>query len=345
MDRIDPVSKDRLLEFLFQIVLHGLVLIFFAVSRSHPEISAAEWAYFALYALGCLAISYFLLPRYLYRRRYLLFGMGLMLIVGIFILVEELILEPIYYPKRAGRFPGIFMSLLEILPVVTALVATKFAWDAHKAQGRVMELESAIVASELQLLRSQIDPHFLFNNLNNLYAYAIEGSPKTPQIILELSSVLRYVLYDCREKFVPLNQELLQLENYLHLNELQIEERGVVEYHNEAGNTNFVIAPLILSVFVENAFKHGQSNQSSAIRIHVHCYFEAKNRLIFECKNNFVPKSASGKLDESTSGIGLPNVRKRLELLYPNRHELTLGVVGTEFHVRLALDLKTNEVG
>lgn len=123
------------------------------------------------------------------------------------------------------------------------IVAFKLAWDASVKQREVNELKDLIKESELQFLKSQINPHFLFNNLNNLYSYALDNSPKTPSIILELSSVLRYMLYDCKENFVPLAKEIKHLKNFTALNELQIEDRGSVRFETENLGGNYTIAP------------------------------------------------------------------------------------------------------
>ena len=137
----------------------------------------------------------------------------------------------------------------------------KFGWDALGKQQEVDELKIAVKESELQFLKTQINPHFLFNNLNNLYSYAIEQSPETPEIILELSGLLRYMLYECKEDFVPLTKEVDQLENFISLSEMQVEERGSVKFSTQNILANFKIAPLILIVFIENAFKHSTASQ------------------------------------------------------------------------------------
>jgi Putative regulator of cell autolysis len=123
-----------------------------------------------------------------------------------------------------------------------------------------LKLENSVKESELQFLKYQINPHFLFNNMNNLYAHAIENSSKTPEIILEFSAVLRYMLYECKARFVALEKEIEQLKNYINLNTLQIEGSGKVDYTINGMESGFQIAPLILMVFIENAFKHSASS-------------------------------------------------------------------------------------
>ena len=256
--------------------------------------------------------------------------------------VEEQVLEQIFFPntRRASRFPGIFVTLFDVLPVITILSGFKFAWDAIGKQGQVEELQAAVKESELQFLKSQINPHFLFNNLNNLYSYAISKSPKTPEIILHLSAVLRYMLYECKERFVPLSKEIDQLENFTNLYQLQIEDRGKVLFSSESIGFSHKIAPLILVVFIENAFKHSQASQADNIAIDIHIALKG-DILHFRCKNNFLPVPTAGN---KTEGIGLKNVKKRLELLYPSTHYLRIKETEDSYEVFLTMELeKLNE--
>jgi len=270
------------------------------------------------------------------------FFIGVFITIAVAMLIEELVLEPIFSPKKAGNFPGIFFTLTQILPVITILSGFKFAWDALGKQKEVDALKEAVRESELQYLRSQINPHFLFNNLNNLYSYAIENSPKTPEIILELSGVLRYMLYECKEKYVPLTKEIEQLKNFVKLSEMQIEERGTVNFSTKNIGSSFRIAPLILPVFIENAFKHTTASQTDKIKIDIEAALSDDNILNFNCKNSFQPLSNT---DNLTKGIGLENVRKRLNILYPNAHQLNIRNQENIFEVNLKIDLnKADEI-
>jgi LytS/YehU family sensor histidine kinase len=221
--------------------------------------------------------------------------------------------------------------------IVTTLIKLSVDWFYFNSnENRELKIKNQEIQSQLSSLRSQINPHFLFNNLNNLYSYAIELSPKTPAIILELSSVLRYMLYECKERFVPLSKEIEQLEHFTQLNQLQIEERGKVSFTATAIKPGYQIAPLILLVFIENAFKHSQSGQSSNIRIDVEIKMEG-DTLYFNCKNNFQPITETENL---TKGIGLDNVKKRLQLLYPKAHELIIKETSNQFEVSLKMELQ-----
>lgn len=324
-------------EVIFQIVLHLLVLVFYSIDRREPEITVQEIAFYLNYVFFTFFISFYLLPKFYYKKKYLQFSIGVLLAVTLVILVEEMFLESIFYPDTRGKvFGGLFNTLAQVLPVMAILSGFKFAWDASGKQREVDQLKLAVQESELQFLKTQINPHFLFNNLNNLYSYAIENSPKTPDIILELSGVLRYMLYECREKYVLLTKEVEQMENYVKLSEMQIEERGTVNFSSKNIQPNFKIAPLILMVFIENAFKHSTASQSENISIDISLELSDNGKLNFNCKNSFQPQSNT---DNIANGIGLENVKKRLKLLYPDAHKLDIQKNQTHYKVNLKLDL------
>lgn len=324
-------------EIIFQLILHGLVFWFYSFDKNSPKIQSHQVVFFLNYALAAFFINYYLLPRFFYRKSYLSFMLFTLLTFAAVILVEELILEKIYFPDTRGRgFPGVIYTFLQTIPLIIIMAGLKFAWDAVGKQREVEALRQAVDESELQFLKSQINPHFLFNNLNNLYAYAIEQSPKTPTIILELSSVLRYMLYECREKYVPLSKELEHLQNFTQLNELQIEERGKVDFQIKGNPVGLEVAPLILVVFIENAFKHSQASQSENIRISILLEIKPDGLLEFSCYNNC---QAQTNTDNLAHGIGLANVCKRLEMLYPEAHELEISSTETDYRVQLSLQL------
>lgn len=325
-------------EVLFQIILHLVILLFFGYSWQNETYSLDRVVFFVMYALGTLTITYYFMPNFLYKKKYWQFLVALIGVIAALIILEEFVLEQIFYPdtKRSGTFPGIFISLIGVLPIMTILASGKFAWDAFVKQRQIEDLKSSIQESELQFLRSQVNPHFLFNNLNNLYSYALEGSTKTPEIILELSGVLRYMLYECKEEFVPLEKELEQLGNFIRLYKMQIEERGDVEFNVNTVNSGYKIAPLILIVFIENAFKHSQSGQSSDIKINIDLDMKGST-LNFICKNNY--EKTEG-LETVAKGIGLTNVKKRLQLLYPKKHQLIIDEKYNTFVVNLSIDLE-----
>lgn len=330
-------------EAIFQLLLLVMVFVFYmfgrGANRGQFSCQISEVCFFLNYAVAAFVINYWLLPAYLYTKKYIAFAVGVTLVLAVVIFIEEGVIEQIFYPDTRGTsFPGVFFNLASALPTISILSGFKFAWDALANQRELEKLRSAVRESELQFLRSQINPHFLFNNLNNVYSYALEQSPKTPQIILELSGLLRYMLYECTEEYVPLNNELEQLENFVNLSQLQLENRGEVVYENRVNTSGLRIAPLLLSVFVENAFKHSLSSLSEDVRIDIRLELE-ENKLKFVCENNYSDQSNTESL---THGIGLENVKKRLDILYPNRHQLKLDVTEGHYRVELELELEEN---
>ncbi|MGC1632445.1 MAG: histidine kinase, partial [Gelidibacter sp.] len=323
-------------------ILNITVFVFFAFDRRLPGIEPYKVFFYLNYAIAALIINYVLLPRFLYQNRYWEFAVYTFVVAIIVIFVEEAFLEQIFYPDTRGRkFSSVFVTLLSTMPTITILVGFKFAWDALKKQREVLALRSSIKESELQFLKSQINPHFLFNNMNNLYSYAVEQSPKTPEIILELSSVLRYMLYECTASYVPLKKEIEHLENYINLSKLQIEGRGYVNVEIGTIPSVLHIAPLIITVFVENAFKHSASSQTDNISIEVKVRIDDEAVLHFMCQNTYLTQSNTQNLDE---GIGLENVKKRLHLIYPNSHKLNIISKNDLYKVDLTIDLNKTRV-
>ena len=287
-----------------------------------------------------MLINYVLLPRFYARKKFVGFGIYVCLLIAVVILVDEFVLEQIYFPTTRGAFfPGVLYSLMETMPFILVFAGFKFAWDYNRKQSEIESLKNLVKDSELQFLKSQINPHFLFNNQNNLYVHAINKSPETPNIIIELASVLRYMLYDCKEEYTPLEKEITNLKHYTGLNKLQIGDRGSIEFKVKSIPSAYSTAPLILVVFVENAFKHSTASQSEDIIIKIFISVDKKGLLKFHCKNSYSSTTNIEKLDK---GIGLLNVKKRLELLYEDAHELKILQTENSYDVKLSLQLKSD---
>lgn len=328
----------------FQVGITVIVFIFYAYRGNpgdmHVEVplSQSHFVFFSNYVLGGLVMSYYLFPKFLYKKKYWHFFGSVVILISIVIVLEEAVIEKIYFPEFRGRyFQGVFRSLIDVLPVMIILCGFKLAWDIILKERQVDQLKDSVKESELKFLKSQINPHFLFNNLNNLYSHALENSPKTPQIIIEMSSILRYMLYECRQEYVSIANEVKQLEHFIGLYEMQIEGRGSVSFNKQGiENTNKRIAPLVLMVFVENAFKHSSNNQMEGIKIEISMRLE-NDSLYFDCYNTF--EEGSTEVQSEDSGIGLENVKKRLAYIYPNAHELTIDKSDKEFRVSLKIEL------
>lgn len=324
-------------EYVYQAILAILLIMFAIFDQHHERINyLGRLCFFLNYYLATLLINYYFIPRYLYQKEKVKFAIYTGLLLTWVIVLEELVLEQIFYPNTRGTaFPGVFFTLAEVLPAMLIMVGFKLSWDAFKKEKEFSILQSKVAESELQFLKSQINPHFLFNNLNNLYAYAIEQSPKTPMLILKLSALLRYMLYDCKEKYVPLFKEIEHLHDFVALNELQLENKGEITFESSTISDHLYIAPLILVVFVENAFKHSTSSQVNNIVIDIQLTTNA-NELHFTCNNNY---QLTHNTDQLAKGIGLQNVKARLDLLYPNKHQLSITQDQQQYQVDLKIDL------
>ena len=328
-------------EIFYQVVVHILLFLTIAVTMRDPDIHLGEILIFINYAIAAFIIGFIIVPRFYKDRKVSVLILTTVLVVFLSILVEELFLEKIFFPDNRGKTLNIFFTILQVFPKIMMLVGFKLGWEALVMRQEMEKLKDLARQSELQFLQSQINPHFLFNNLNNLYSYAIEGSDRTPDIILQLSDLLRYMLYECKDDYVLLSKDLSQLENFISLNELQIENRGKVNYSFIGNDMNYVIAPLILIVFVENAFKHSVSSLTDKIDIDVKVEVSQEGALYFNCKNNFANNSNT---DSLAKGIGLDNVRKRLELIYGANYELKCEADNDVFEVSLSINLQRKTI-
>lgn len=248
---------------------------------------------------------------------------------------------------RFGRI-GIFiwMQLRHVTIMSLVLIIRRLVF----ARESIEELEKEKKLYELDLLKSQLNPHFYFNTLNNLYALALSKSEKTPECILQLSKLMEYVIYDCKNNLVKLSKELDFIKNYIALEKLRYESDVKINLnlnlnHKENSqidnqidkisdyhivNKEFYIIPMILIQFVENAFKHGLSKKTDAfvdINIEIN-----DNKLNFEISNSF------DDINQEKSGIGLENTRRRLDLYYPNKYKLEINQNSKIYNVKLQIE-------
>jgi hypothetical protein len=277
-----------------------------------------------------------LVPKVLKQRGVILYCLAGMAVVGIVypIIAQLLALLPINgrlgkifadNPFAVENGFGAIVIILLSLPVVLAL-----QWAKQNAQ--IISLEKEKAQTELDLLKQQLNPHFFFNTLNNLYALSLQQSKQTPESILQLSELMRYVIYKAKEPTVQVQEEIKYLEDYMQLQQIRLKRKPDVQFKLEIGEGTPPIAPLLLIVLVENAFKHGIEPAEEQAFLHLSLYTTA-HRLHFSCTNS-VEQDA-----EQTAGIGLANLQRRLLLLYPGKHELKTGVKNHTFKAELVLDL------
>jgi two-component system LytT family sensor kinase len=222
------------------------------------------------------------------------------------------------------------------LSLITSIYALliKFVIDWFDAQKLKTDLLTQNKASELALLRSQINPHFLFNTLNNIYSLVYQKSENAPEAVMKLSSIMRYMLYDATTDKVPLEKEIEYLQSFIELQKLRMKEKEFVELTVTGSPSGRTIAPMLLIPFVENAFKHGSKSGSPpgiVTQLEI-----SPERIRFEVRNAIKPNATIQK--DAAPGIGLHNIQRRLDLLYPDKHSLVITEDKDTFTVKLIID-------
>jgi len=229
-----------------------------------------------------------------------------------------------------GNFLGFSLFILQ--PTFYLLIH-KF----YSNQQKLLKVNEQKKSNELAMLKHQLNPHFLFNTLNNLYSLTITKSEKAPKIIGKLSDILDYVLYRSSDKFVPLQKEVKLIENYLVLEKVRYGNRVEINFEKKI-NSELKIAPLLLLTFVENAFKHGVSQELDKATINI--LIKTNNNSIDFYVQNTKPKQETNNEIKSTNGIGIKNVEKQLKLLYDNDYNLKLENAQSFFKVNLNLEAR-----
>ena len=333
------------------VVWIGLILFFTFILRTTTKMSMQHIAIeFVLYGIINISLFYLnylvLIPQYLNKKRYWLYiGTILSAIVvygfikyGFGVLFKDDVLmrprmgPPRMGPPRAGIGPGVRPKMvMEEMTFIAYFISTFFTsvlfiffsvvlklfvdWFVNERVQR--DLENQRLSAELAFLKSQINPHFLFNSLNSIYSLAYQKSDTTPDAILRLSEIMRYMLYECNDNKVDLSKELQYLHNFIDLQKIRLGKNAFIDFKVEGKVTNQQIVPLLLIAFIENAFKHGVAgDEASPIKLVVSV---DKNHLHFYIQN----KKHNNNTD-SVGGIGLNNVIRRLDLLYPGDYNLDI---------------------
>lgn len=245
--------------------------------------------------------------------------------LGLLILVC-LIWLMIPFDRISGN-KGIYLIMFWIpmmIISVTLGVLIKAVHSISKNQLKEAQSQAAHSKSELQMLQSQLSPHFLFNTLNNLYGLSITDHQKIPALLLKLSELLRYSVYDINERYVPLKDEIAYIRNYIDFEKLRLGDR--LRFNaaiDEISDPKVRLAPMLLIVFIENAFKHSKNTIASEIFIDIQLKLWADS-ILFSVRNTYGQDDQQLNALNKSSGMGLANVQKRLELLYPDAHALKM---------------------
>jgi len=244
-----------------------------------------------------------------------------------------------YFNQKTTRMPPPVgpdlarMLSFSVLLIFAVSTSASLAVHYYKQEKLQKETQKEKLTGELQFLKSQINPHFLFNVLNNMYSLSLKKSDLLPDVILKLSGMMRYMLYESEDKQVLLTSEITYLDNYIDLQKLRLLNNLDISVMKEGNFENKYISPMLLIPFVENIFKHGITHDSSS---YIFIYIKLDgDTLIFKTDNPFTGHKAKDK----ASGIGIQNVRRRLELLYPRRHSLQTEIVNGRYIATLVLQL------
>lgn len=227
------------------------------------------------------------------------------------------------------------MNAMSVIFLSSFIAMLKFLEDWFQLEATRQEVINEKLSAELRFLKAQINPHFLFNTLNNLYYLAYTQSPNTTEVIAKLSQMMRYMIYDSNHQKVPLNKEIEYMQNYISLENLRLNDQIPIQFDIEGSPEQVLITPLILITFLENAFKHGVGNNNPHAWVNISLKI-GRNSCIYTVENSKLP---TPPLPGEKSGIGLQNVRRRLELSYPAQYELIEEDRKDSYFVELKLDL------
>jgi LytS/YehU family sensor histidine kinase len=281
-----------------------------------------------------------LIPKYLQKNSFLLYSLSLLTASILIAPVNALAMyllnfkHPYYQEYITSNLQIYFLSSFFIAGASTVF---KITGDWLRHQREKTRLKNEKLVSELKFLRSQINPHFLFNTLNNIYSLALQKSEKTPEVILKLSEILRYMLYECNGPSVSLDNEINYIRNYIELERIRQPGHAKIEFEVEGDTEEVEIAPFLFTPFLENAIKHGMNrvidNPCIFIRLKVN------NELLHFTVSNTKPDEEPAKqIIKKAGGIGLVNVERRLKLLYPEKYRLN--IENTSKKYTIFLDLK-----
>ena len=311
------------------------------------ELTRIDYIYNGLFHLTLLPgiyINLFLLiPKVLGKNNYFLYLIFMMLTIIISSAFNILFFEhlvdyvlPGYYFISYYEFYDIAQFFIAYIGLTTLLKLSKAWFQLSASEKKLSIVEKEKLDAELRALKSQINPHFLFNSLNNLYALSLKGDQQTSAFILKLSEVMRYMIYESNGNFVLLKNELNFIKNYVDLQKLRSDTRAHISFRISGKVRQQKIAPLLFIPFIENSFKHGIKGKTGQTYVNIDLEVN-DNELLLKVENN------KGSVDEVETGhfkgIGLNNVRKRLTLIYPEKHHLTICDRNEVFSVQLKLIL------
>jgi len=291
-------------------------------------------------------VVYFLIPNYLLVKKYFQFALYsiytliistwliLMTIFASLLFLSNLNIDKMPPMSRNYIFVLILVYLVVLLVSFVNLLSHNFEIESKnkELQNKILETQLQIKDQELQYLKKQIHPHFLFNTLNTIYGFALKQSKNTPDIILKLSNLLDYILYQVNKPKVSLEEEIMHLQEYIALERIRFQDTLKIEFTTEKFTGEKLVPPMLLIPFVENAFKHGNLIDGF-LQVNIEITIK-NNSLSFIIKNTV--KQDAGQ--HGKTGIGLENIKKRLDLIYPDAYKLEINLVDDWYIVDLYIE-------
>jgi two-component system sensor histidine kinase AlgZ len=284
---------------------------------------------------------FYLLPRFLAKKnlgQYLLeFLIPFAVLIFLRVHLERYLLST--YSQRVDYLytPQFVVHITAVTLFIVIFVGMlRFAQEWFELETRKKEVENEKLTAELNFLKAQINPHFLFNTLNNLYYLAYTQSPNTTEVIEKLSQMMRYMIYDSNYPLVPLSKEIDYMQNYISLEKLRLNNQIPICLEIKGNPDQVMIVPLIFITFLENAFKHGVSNNQPNAWVRILIDLQGKE-CVYKVENSKIP--SAGMVTGEKSGIGLQNVRRRLDLSYPDHYALQVEDLPDRYAVQLKLTL------
>ncbi len=309
---------------------------------------AIHWT--SLILFFCYLTVYVFVPEFFFRKKYILFSVA---VLALIIFLNGINYLHDYYEanesfshvsdithNRLLLETGIIRFLGNPLLVCVLLLSLRSLKNWHQKKEESESLALANTHAELQLLKSQIHPHFLFNTLNNIYSFSLNKTSFAADLVNKLKHTVHYMIAECNHAYVPLKNELNMIANYIELERIRYGSRLSMQVELIQPGGNFQIAPLLMLPFVENCFKHGVSQTINQPNILLKIYVDT-NTLHFFLSNT---KPSSVKTQDKKNGLGLENVKKRLDLIYPGKHKLQVLNSGENYTVKLEIKLSENDV-
>jgi two-component system, LytTR family, sensor histidine kinase AlgZ len=323
---------------------------FYQVSVFQRRVDDFEWSKGVLmigsqFILTVLIVyfNYFvLLPRFLEKKKWLPyileFLLPFILVVAARVLVQRYLMDEFSHHEKYF-YKNIFIIQTAVITLfITIFISLlRFVSDWFQLEAMKKEVQNEKLTSELNFLKAQINPHFLFNTLNNLYYLAYSKSENTTEVISKLSQVMRYMIYDANHERVLLDKEIEYMKNYISLERLRLNNQIPINFSINGNTDGVEIAPLVLITFLENAFKHGVTNTNVKAWVNISISIEGKN-LFYTVENSKDSQAVADNVNKS--GIGLANVGRRLELVYPGKHDLKVEDTPDRYYIELNITLQ-----